>query len=165
LKTEGPWLALSIAAIGMIGTLAAGAIGYQSGIKQVDKDYVQIAIDILRKKDSSQELRKWSVDVLNSLSPVPFGKSLEKQLEQQGLSSIVFVRPKLPLDKTEMIKPCPPLPPLKDNTIRTLIRQSVNDDMEYSKCRLRHQALIDFIQYYNKEADKDSDQIKRALDK
>ena len=55
-------------------------MGYQSGTKSINKDYVQIAMNNLNNEKSTPELRKWSIEVLNKLSPIPMDSSLKKEL-------------------------------------------------------------------------------------
>lgn len=54
------------------------------------KDYVQIAISILKENPSAQEkdLRKWAVSVLDENSPIPFSATAKTSLEK-GLPSII----------------------------------------------------------------------------
>ena len=77
------WVPISVGLVGAFATLAAGFIGYQSGVAAVNKDYVGFAITTLQKEDTSPELRKWSVDVLSKFSPVPFGSKLKQELESE----------------------------------------------------------------------------------
>jgi len=145
-----PWTNIVIALIGVVGTVAAGAIGYQSGSKAVDKDYVQIATSILDRKDTSPELRKWSVDVLSSLSPVPFTPRLKTELSAAGLASTRYIvnRIKVPGNMRTL---CPDLigTALRENKeipYESLVR-------EFGECRLRHNSTIKLIDQLNEVAD------------
>lgn len=80
-----------VAVAGMAAAVMSGYLGYQSGTKAVNKDYVALAINTLSDKNATPELRSWSVKVLGALSPVPFGEKLEDQLAETGLNSKLYV--------------------------------------------------------------------------
>ena len=150
MNAEG-WIAVSLGVAGIAGTLIGSTLGYQSGTASVNKDYVQMAITNLDRKDASPELRKWSVDVLSKLSPVPFGKKLENQLAA-GPAPIISTRYiwqpiKVPAEFTVR---CPDVMKgwghvITDDQAMKVVRQ-------YNQCRIRHDALIDTIGDYNKIA-------------
>lgn len=52
--------------------------------ESIKKDYVQIAIEILKspEKQKDDEMRKWAVAVLDKNSPIPFSKDLRNNLEK-----------------------------------------------------------------------------------
>ena len=77
---NSPWIAVAIACVGVAGTLGGAILGHQGGAMSVNKDYVQIAMDNLNNRNTIPALRKWSIDVLNELSPVPMDRSLKEQL-------------------------------------------------------------------------------------
>jgi hypothetical protein len=74
------WVAVAVACVGVLGTLGGAVLGYQSGAMSVNKDYVQIAMNNLNNDKSTPELREWSVEILNKLSPVPMNSSLIQKL-------------------------------------------------------------------------------------
>ncbi len=99
---------IGVALLGGFATLASGAIGYRNGLNAVEKDYVQIAVTMLDKEETSPRLRKWAVDVLSELSPVPFERELREELESSGLLSASDIQPRAP-DPTALTRDCPDL--------------------------------------------------------
>lgn len=166
------WSAVAIAVVGLVGTVTAGVIGYQNGTNAVEKDYVQIAIGTLEKKDASPELRRWSVDVLSKLSPVPFGKKLEDQLtEGRAFMAAVYIPP----IKIEggMAEQCPDMLQSEWARKEWVSGEKIVDLMkEYELCRSRHKHTLQLIDELNKFAAKSnrdqglfSDQAKAAAAK
>lgn len=138
---EGGWATVVIAGLGLAGTVAAGAFGYQAGTAAVNKDYVQIAVTNLDRKDASPELRKWSVDVLNRLSPVPFGRKLEGELSNRGLGNMVYIQPVIPIPKGAEER-CPDIVRSKiPNEKDPLVALAT----EYEDCRLRLDRLANYL--------------------
>ena len=146
MDNQGNRVAIWIAALGMASTLASGAIGYRSGSNAIDKDYVQIATDLLKQKDTSPELRAWSANVLENLSPVPFTIKLKNELSDNGFSKTKLIPPsQIPMPESAAL--CPDLlaryPNPNDLTFRTLI-------MAYQDCRINHENFVKFINSINK---------------
>lgn len=146
-----------VALAGAAAAIISGYLGYQSGSNAVDKDYVSLAISTLDKKESSPELRKWSVDVLSKLSPVPFNSELKKELETAGMRQrMVFNEVQVPDFFKE---PCPNLLPkfpkeVGDQDLRKLAR-------EYEACRFKYDDFLQYINGLNKIIGKaNADQIK-----
>ncbi|QBM74546.1 hypothetical protein E2E30_01390 [Sphingomonas sp. AAP5] len=137
---------MAVAAIGAVASVAAGAIGYQSGSNAVDKDYVEMATTILSKKDASPELRRWSVSVLSKLSPVPFGSKLESQLSESGLGAVRLTVPPIQIPK-EIMEPCPDLLKGIKKPTDVLLVKVAN---EYQRCRLKHEAIEGWVSETNK---------------
>lgn len=152
------WVNVVIAGIGMIGALAAGAFGYQSGSNAVNKDYVALAISTLDKKDASPELRKWSVDVLGTLSPVPFNSKLKEELTASGLQRqrYIYTAVSIPKFATEL---CPNILPKLAKEVSDLeLRRLVT---EYEVCRVKYEDFLKFIRAHNKiMADANAEQDK-----
>jgi len=148
MSDQSPWLAVAIAIVGTVGTVAAGAIGYQSGSKAVDKDYVQMAITSLGSKDTSPELRQWSVQILNKLAPVPLSQKLQEQLVTTR-----YITATIPIPK--VAEPCPDL--IKqdqgtkiDNTdIEAHNRLFEKFVRNYEECRIKHDLLAKYIRDLN----------------
>jgi hypothetical protein len=83
--------------VGAIGTPVVVAIIGRSVAKSgLQKDYVQLALQILRDdpSKSSKELRQWAVDILEKFSPVGISESLKTSLAAGG----VLPRPSPPTD-------------------------------------------------------------------
>jgi hypothetical protein len=153
-----PWVYVTVGVLGTLGTIAVGIIAYQSGQAAVNKDYVGFAITALQNKDTSPELRRWSVDVLSKFSPVPFGSKLKQELEADGLymTKMIFPRIRVP---TEMSEPCPDI--LKDAET-AVSGEAVIDLMEaYEVCRIKQAAVVEYVTKVDKlfqEMQKESDQ-------
>lgn len=143
-----PWSTVAVAAIGVVGTIAGSMVGYKSGSMAVDKDYVQMAISSLAAKDTSPELRSWSVEVLNKLAPVPFGPALKRELV------VVPLTPRVPIPK-EAGALCPDIigdarrHPNKRPSMEAEYRQFV---LEYELCRVRHKEFVRYIRGLNQPA-------------
>lgn len=152
MSEQSPWLAVAIAIVGTVGTVTAGAIGYQSGSKAVDKDYVQMAITNLGNNTTSPELRQWSVQILNKLAPVPLSDKLREQLVSSR-----YIVPKIPIPNAAA--PCP-----------DLIKQTKNDKFdpadieyhnrlfgrfirEYEDCRIKHDIIGKYLRDLNNSRD------------
>lgn len=148
MNNQSPWLAISIAIVGTIGTVSAGAIGYQSGAKAVDKDYVQMAITNLGSKDTSPELRQWSVQILNKLAPVPLSNKLQEQLVKTQ-----YVAPKIAIP--EVAAPCPDLikldkdKPFDPTDIEAHNRLFAKWVRSYEDCRIKHDLLAKYLHDIN----------------
>lgn len=88
-------IASIVAAIAIPLVLAAFGYAVQQSIAKdgIHKDYVSIAMEILRESGSTQdpELKKWAVAVVTKYSPVPFSEDATKELER-----IQYIKPKLP---------------------------------------------------------------------
>jgi hypothetical protein len=117
----------------------------------VNKDYVSLAISTLDKKDASPELRKWSVDVLSKLSPVPFGNKLREELTTSGLyrQKIVFSRVEPP---RVLLARCHSLIPKSIRSISVQLAQRVTN--AYEECRIKHDSLVELLADYNQIIDK-----------
>jgi len=91
-------IASILAAIAIPLVLAAFGYAVQQSIAKdgINKDYVSIAMQILREGGSNQdpELRKWAVVVVEKYSPVPFSESAAKELER--IQYIKLSLPELP---------------------------------------------------------------------
>lgn len=156
------WINVFIAGIGMVGALAAGALGYQSGSNAVNKDYVALAISTLDKKDASPELRKWSVDVLSTLSPVAFNSKLKEELTVSGLKRqrYIYTPVTVPSFAKEL---CP-------NVLAKIPREVGDRDLqrlarEYETCRVKYEHFMKYIQEHNKiMADANAEQDKIEAD-
>ena len=75
---------LSIAAIPILVALVGWLVQRQIQNQSVRKDYVQLAVSILREPDSSKvsvELRSWAVDLLTAYSAVKLGGAVSKVLK------------------------------------------------------------------------------------
>lgn len=75
---------LSIAAVPIVLALGGWIVQRQLQKQSVGKDYVQLAVSILREPDSSKvsiELRSWAVDLLNAYSAVKLSDSISKGLK------------------------------------------------------------------------------------
>jgi hypothetical protein len=143
-------LTVVVAVIGMVATGISGVVGYQTGTNAVNKDYVSLAISTIDKKDASPELRKWAVDVLNTLSPVPFGAKLKKELTTgTPLVTTYAMRMNPP---GVLMHECPDV--LKGSG------KEVSDDLafkvvnQYDVCRIKVQEFISWVNAVNKIIDK-----------
>lgn len=158
---SGGWSTAIVAVAGLTGTIVAGAIGYQSGANAVDKDYVQMAVANLDRKDASPELRKWSVDVLGKLSPVPFGKKLENELTAGPIyrERTTWKRIEPP---AELMTSCPDLLKGKGPISQKLVKKVL---VEYQVCRIKSESMLSWIAEINKIYDEaNADQAKIDAD-
>jgi cell wall-associated NlpC family hydrolase len=74
----------SIAAIPVVLAIGGWFVQRQIGNQSVSKDYVALAVSILREPDNqkvSPELRKWAVELLNDNSPTRFNPAVADQLK------------------------------------------------------------------------------------
>jgi len=55
--------------------------------REVNLKYVQVAVDILRVKpeESSKNLRKWAIDVINEYSKIPLSLEAQEELKTNAL--------------------------------------------------------------------------------
>jgi hypothetical protein len=151
MEKSGSWVTIAVAVTGFCATVVSGYLGYQGGSNAVNKDYVALAISTLDKKDASPELRRWSVDVLSKLSPVPFGRKLKEELESQGLSHQrhIFTRLDAPKDFLER---CPDV--LPEDVSSLPVDQILVIANSYEPCRIRHDALATLVIKYNELIDR-----------
>lgn len=150
MANENVWVAVVIAGVGMIGTVSAGVIGYQSGSKAVDKDYVQMAINNLGNKQASPDLRRWSVQILNKLAPVPISDKLQEQLVVAP--SVRLITPTIALP-TKLLVKCPAV---TDKMLDSLVNTGeINDHneavkklaLDYEECRLKQKGMADYLSH------------------
>ena len=104
--------------IALVGWWVQSSISNE-GIK---KDYVQMAIGILKDTENQkdEEMRKWAVAVLDKNSPVPFSRDLRSKLVEGS----VFVSTPFPMPPEVLMKPpekLKPLPNLKSVTMTDLL--------------------------------------------
>jgi len=152
------WVNVAVAAIGAMGMIVAGMIGYANGSDAVEKDYVQIAVNMLDKKDTSPELRAWAVNVLSDLSPVPFGEKLKEELTNKGIYRERFIVRRFE-PPAILVKPCPNFLPPKNPSITE--KEALRAANEYEKCRIQMDSLIDYISETNAVADQfNAEQLK-----
>lgn len=134
---------IGIAIIGAAGIVAAAVVGYQSGTNTVNKDYVQIAMTNLRDEKASPELRRWSSQILNELSPVPMGTVLEEQLAEPA-----YITPKIPVPEFASEK-CPDL--IRDGANKAFENTGEAQKTferfvrEYEACRTRYDSLVSYL--------------------
>lgn len=145
MRPQGGWVTVAVAALGIIGTLGSGFIGYQSGALSVNKDYVQIAMRNLAEEKSSPELRRWSVDILNKLAPVPFDEELKDQLVINR-----FIAPDVP---ESLRYPCPDI--LTEERAKERrepdAKIAATFVVAYEECRMRYDALLEWYGVYRRE--------------
>ena len=75
---------LSIAAIPVVLAIGGWIIQGQLQNQTVNRDYVQLAVSILKEPDTTKikpQLRNWAVDLLNANSPTKFSDEVAKQLK------------------------------------------------------------------------------------
>jgi WD40 repeat protein len=75
---------LSIAAIPVVLAVGGWIIQRQLQDQTVNRDYVQLAVSILKESDTTKikpQLRDWAVDLLNANSPTKFSDEVAKQLK------------------------------------------------------------------------------------
>jgi hypothetical protein len=142
MSNQSPSLAVAIA-------IVAGAIGYQSGSKAVDKDYVQMAMTNLANKETSPELRQWSVQILNKLAPVPLSQKLQDQLV-----TTQYITPQIIIPK--VAAPCPDLikqdqgKQIDPTDLEAHNRIFVRWVNAYEDCRIKHDLLGKYLHDLNK---------------
>ncbi|MGB3800597.1 MAG: hypothetical protein WA952_12355 [Lewinella sp.] len=65
-------------------------IGYdiQAGIsdKNLERDYIQIAVDILADADPDPRLREWAVDMLNEYAEIKMKPAIREDLKRGNVS-------------------------------------------------------------------------------
>lgn len=78
--------ALSTLAIPVV--LAVGGWKVQASIEDqgVRRDYVVLAVSILKEPDADKQMRSWAVDLLNANAPTPFGAEVDKGLKDGRLA-------------------------------------------------------------------------------
>jgi hypothetical protein len=131
-------------AVPVIAAVIGGAATYATTIASVNKDYVQMAVDVIAKRDTDPNLRQWSVKVVNKLGPVPI-------TDPARTASLVLVhRINLPAN---LATPCEDLSMLKGKTGADVFKQMLDDTEKYGNCRLKHAALVNIIAQVNKAAD------------
>lgn len=106
------------------------------------KDYVQLAIGLLKEPASSENapLRKWATDMTREFSPVPFSDEATVQLGRSTLSM---------LSNSPLLKPAlqrrPECPSVLLHSVPEELRASLSD-LE-SACRNNYQSLF-WLQIY-----------------
>ena len=77
---EGISRTLSIAAIPFVLAVGGWIIQKRLQDQTVKRDYVQLAVTVLKEPASSKDMKKWAVDLLNDNSPTRFTPDIEKSL-------------------------------------------------------------------------------------
>jgi hypothetical protein len=89
LRSIEAWTKIVTAAAAVAVPVAVALVGWwiQTAVQRqtVDRDYVQIAISILRDKEVPSDLKEWATALLSSRSPVPFGTQVQKKLNSGEL--------------------------------------------------------------------------------
>jgi hypothetical protein len=129
-------IAASIA-IPLILALFGFLVQRQLATEGLKKDYVQIAISILKESSSSQdnEIRNWAVEVLDRNAEIPFSKNAKASLEKG-----------FPLLRTHFIFPDPPescMKPPSKLKLETLVRTTIKG--QYVEIRDQKQFVIDVL--------------------
>jgi hypothetical protein len=150
LGDQNGWATALVAGLGMLGTVTAGLIGFQSGARAVDKDYVQIAMTIMSQKEASPQMRGWAVRVLNDLSPVPFGAELKEQLTKDGFEGSTLVAPRIELN-ADIMSFCPDFLRGKKKVDASMLWPLID---AYESCAVKHNVSVMYIKKYNSIMDK-----------
>jgi hypothetical protein len=132
------WVNITIAAMGLVATIISGAIGYASGGSVIKKEYVQIAISNLNNKESSPNMRSWSMEVISEFSPIPFGKDLRSNIVS---GKALFPPPQLPASLSQNCDPVP-VPPSPMTDPERIVWEH-NLISAYGDCAARHRLTVD----------------------
>lgn len=90
----------------------------------IKKDYVQIALDVLKDEKQDKEIRKWAVTVLDKNAPVPFSSKMINKLEG-GYPLLI----RMPIPPEEFMSPPLKLKSLsKNDTTMTDLLQTINEN-------------------------------------
>ena len=153
MNDKSPWLSVIVAVVGVAGVAFGASLTYLSGSMSVNKDYVKIAMDNLNNQNSSPELRQWSTQILNELSPVPMSGKLRKEL-----GSELIVRPAEPVQQIKILIPdlvkdfCPDLIANVKPGGQSAERHAEVDRIfisEYEKCRIKFYYFRTYIDKLN----------------
>lgn len=71
---------LSIAAIPIVLAIVGWMIQKRLQDQTLRRDYVQLAVTVLKEPASSQDMKNWAVDLLSANSPVPFSREIQVDL-------------------------------------------------------------------------------------
>ena len=71
---------LSIAAIPIVLAVGGWMIQKRLQDQTLRRDYVQLAVTVLKEPASSQDMKNWAVDLLSANSPVPFSREIQVNL-------------------------------------------------------------------------------------
>ena len=139
---------LSLIAIPIVIAIVGWYVQASISTEGIKKDYVQIAIGILKdnEKQKDDELRKWAVAVLDKNSPVRFSSDLRDKLEK----GVVFVSSPFPEPPLALMKPplkLQPLPEKKSVTGKDLLLNTVEN---YGRCD-ENAITLEYLQKWAKE--------------
>ncbi len=105
-KVQSIFAIVSSVAIPIVIALVGWWVQASISNESIKKDYVQMAISILKdtgnKKD--EEIRKWAVAILDKNSPIPFSRDLRDKLEN-GYIYISVPPPAFPEPPEVLMKP------------------------------------------------------------
>ena len=123
---------LSLIAIPIVIATVGWYVQASISTEGIKKDYVQIAIGILKdnEKQKDDELRKWAVSVLDKNSPVPFSKNLRIKLE----AGEIFVKIPFPEPPKELMTPPIKLQPLLEKQNTTTKEILLNAAENFERC-------------------------------
>ncbi len=71
---------VSIAAIPVVLAIGGWLIQKRLQDQTLRRDYVQLAVTVLKEKESTPDMKNWAVDLLSVNSPVPFTKQIQSDL-------------------------------------------------------------------------------------
>ena len=134
---------LSAVAIPIVIAVVGWQVQSSMSSESIKKDYVQMAIGILRdeSKRNDEQMRRWAVDVLNKNSPVPFSRDLQDKLAQGAM----IVAPSFPSPPASLMQPpvkLEPLPGEGNATVGDLLRSTVEN---YGRCH-QNANTLEFLQ-------------------
>src|SRR5262245_51247323 len=78
------WLRIIVTSLLTPATVAVVGCNVQRALQQPNlaRDYVGIAVSVLREEKVDADLRRWATETLNQHSPIKFGKTLKDKLEE-----------------------------------------------------------------------------------
>lgn len=132
-------------AIPLILAIFGFLVQRQLATEGIKKDYVQIAISILKENPSAQEkeLRAWAVEVLDRNAEIPFSKNAKESLEKG-----------FPLVRSQLIFPDPPEPCMKPpETLRLYDLAKSTMTGQYLEIVDQKQFVIDMVNESAKATD------------
>lgn len=146
----------SIIALLITGGVIGAAMQYYLGVLSVQKDYVQIAANILinPKVSVDDELRLWASKVFNKYAPIPLNESLtEKLVDGKIYTPIIPKAPDILLNFEYRSKPIPYIRK-NDGKIFSNLPESVVRSKDFDKYYTLPSAesILNIMIYNNEQA-------------
>lgn len=147
-KTKDLAQIISLIAVPILLALLGWIVQTATKDRELNRDYVQLAVSVLSDQKASGDMRTWAVAVLRENSPVPFGSAQAAALASGASSlpstTVYSLRRAAPPLPSNLAEPCGEIPTLGDEASwDDLSLAYIALTTQYGVCAARHRATVD----------------------